>query len=313
VAIALPDRPSVGALVERYGGTCDDALKALRVGRVVTPGEAGAGDLVVLTKGQAVFRHLEGSVWICSPECAEQVPAPLRWRHAHAMWVVAHLLASAAEELLAWPTEAPPPLVARGATVASDVLIEPGAIVLSGARIGSGSRIGPGAVVHSRVALGERVIVGANSVIGRPGFGFVNGPNGEVVRIPHLGGVIVEDDVEIGALCTIDAGTLSPTRLGRMTKLDAHVHVGHNVSIGRRCFIAAQVGIAGSATIGDDVLIGGQAGVTDHATVGDRARIAAKSGVIGNVAPGVTVAGYPAVPRVRWLRAMAALMRRARR
>jgi UDP-3-O-[3-hydroxymyristoyl] glucosamine N-acyltransferase len=128
-----------------------------------------------------------------------------------------------------------------------------------------------------------------------------------VRAVPQLGGVVIEDDVVIGPLSTVDAGTLSPTRIRRGAKLDAHVHVGHNVDIGEGTIVAAQCGFAGSARIGRGVLVGGQAGIADHVVVGDGARIAAKSGVIGDVAPGATVAGYPAVPRIRWLRALAIL------
>jgi UDP-3-O-[3-hydroxymyristoyl] glucosamine N-acyltransferase len=129
-----------------------------------------------------------------------------------------------------------------------------------------------------------------------------------VRRIPQLGGVVIEADAEIGPLSTVDAGTLGPTRIGRGSKLDAQVHVGHNVVIEAGVLVAAQSGFAGSAHIGPGVKIGGQAGIADHVRVGAGATIAAKSGVIGDIPPGVVVAGFPAVPRVRWLRALAAWM-----
>jgi len=177
------------------------------------------------------------------------------------------------------------------------------------AAVGEGTTLGPNVVLHPRVVLGKNVEVGAGSVLGAPGFGWVTSAEGRTRRVPQLGGVIVEDDVSIGPLCTIDAGTLSPTRIRRGAKLDAQVHVGHNVEIGARTFVAAQTGFAGSVRVGSDVLIGGQAGIADHVRIGDRARIAAKSGVIGDVPAGAVVAGYPAVARARWLRALARLYR----
>lgn len=160
-------------------------------------------------------------------------------------------------------------------------------------------------VIYPNVRLGARVRIGPGSVIGAPGFRFVGD-----VRIPHRAGVVIEDDVEIGCNCTIDAGILAPTTIKRGTKLDAQVHVGHGVVIGEGCRIAAQVGLAGSVIIEDEVWIGGQAGVADHCRIGKGARIAAQAGVIGDVTAGSIVAGYPAVLRSRWLRGLAKLYRR---
>jgi UDP-3-O-[3-hydroxymyristoyl] glucosamine N-acyltransferase len=146
--------------------------------------------------------------------------------------------------------------------------------------------------------------------VGRPGFGWAAGPGGALARIPQLGGVLIEDDVEVGPLATVDAGTLAPTILRRGTRLDAHVHVGHNACLGPSAMVAAQSGFAGSVEVGAGVRVGGQAGVADHVRVGSGAQIAAKAGVIGDIAPGRVVAGYPAVDRGRWLRGMARLLRR---
>ncbi len=175
------------------------------------------------------------------------------------------------------------------------------------ATLGPGTVVGPHAVLHPRVRIGARVHIGASCVIGAAGFGWVPGEDGLPRAVPQLGGVIIEDDVYLGALSTIDAGTLSPTIIRRGAKLDAHVHVGHNSVIGEAAIVAAQVGFAGSVTVGRGVRIGGQAGIADHVTLGDGARVAARSGVIGDVPAGVVVAGYPAVPRMRWLRAFARL------
>lgn len=212
-------------------------------------------------------------VLLVAEKIASRVPPGRRWIHPEADRVLAELLV--AEESKQAP-EFP-----------ADAHIEPGAIVYPGVRIGRG------------------VVIGAGSVVGRRGFGYVGN-----LRIPHRAGVVLEDGVEIGALCSVDAGILWPTTIGRDTKIDSHVHVGHGVVIGARCRIAAQVGFAGSVVVEDEVFIGGQAGIADHCRIGRGARIAAKSGVIGDIAPGETVAGYPAVARSRWLRGHARLYRR---
>jgi UDP-3-O-[3-hydroxymyristoyl] glucosamine N-acyltransferase len=179
--------------------------------------------------------------------------------------------------------------------------------------MGEACSIAPSAVLGPRVVLGARVVIGAGAVVGHPGFGWAFGADGAVRPVPQLGGVVIEDDVVIGPLSTVDAGTLGPTRVRRGAKLDAHVHVGHNTEIGEGTIVAAQCGFAGSVKIGRGVLVGGQAGIADHVVVGDGARIAAKSGVIGDVPAGLTVAGYPAMPRMRWLRSLARLHQGLRR
>jgi UDP-3-O-[3-hydroxymyristoyl] glucosamine N-acyltransferase len=200
------------------------------------------------------------------------------WIHEHASWALAALL---------------------------DEALVPDAPAVTGAECA----IHPTAVLGPRVVLGARVRVGAGCVIGHPGFGWAFGAGGAVRAVPQLGGVVIEDDVVLGPLCTVDAGTLAPTRVRRAAKLDAHVHVGHNADVGEAVLVAAQTGLAGSVVVGRGALIGGQVGIADHVVVGEGARIAAKSGVIGDVPPGAVVAGYPAVPRARWLRGLAKLYR----
>ncbi|MFO0564987.1 MAG: UDP-3-O-(3-hydroxymyristoyl)glucosamine N-acyltransferase [Polyangiaceae bacterium] len=303
--IALSGPESVAELVRRLGGEADVELAGARVERVVSPWQvASSTDLVVVSSPRALAGISESAgVFLCTESLAARVPRGRRIVHPHAEWALAELLTTAAAE-----RRAPPP-----AEVSADADVHPSAVVLPGARIGARSRIGPNAVVYGGVSVGADVDIGASAVIGRPGFGFVDGPAGRVLRMPQLGGVVIEDAVEIGALSSVDAGTLGPTRIGQGSKLDAQVHVGHNVEIGPGCRIAAQVGFAGSVVLGAGVFVGGQAGFKDHVRVGDRARVGAKSGVIGDVAPGQTVAGFPAVPRVQWLRAMARLVGRASR
>ena len=311
-AIALPRAIVIDQLVSELGGELDPAVRGAIVERVAMPAAATrATDLTILTNPRWLDAAL-GSPAVClaSPELAQRLPEGRRFRHSHPMWVLARVLESVATLRVSQrPERSEAAHVERGAELGEGVVLAPGAVVLSGAKIGAGSRVEPNAVIYGGVTLGERVLVGSGAVIGRPGFGFTPAPDGRMVRVPQLGGVVIEDDVEIGALSTIDAGTLGPTVIRRACKLDAHVHVGHNVEIGRGTLVAAQAGFAGSAVVGPEVLVGGQAGVTDHANIGRGARIAAKSGVIGDIPPGAVVAGFPAVPRMRWLRAMAATLK----
>jgi UDP-3-O-[3-hydroxymyristoyl] glucosamine N-acyltransferase len=182
-------------------------------------------------------------------------------------------------------------------TIGADVTIGAGGMVYSGVRIGD------------RTVIGDRVIAHANAVIGSDGFSFAPDLNSPdvfthgvmVTRVHSLGSVEIGDDVEIGACTTIDRATLENTRIGRGTKIDNHVHIGHNVSIGESCVLCGMVGISGSVTIGDRVRLGGGVGVGDHVRIGDEAVVAAGSGVASNVQAGAFVSGYPALPHNRSL------------
>ena len=147
--------------------------------------------------------------------------------------------------------------------------------------------------------------------IGQEGFGFAVDKSGHV-RVPQLGRVLIEDDVEIGANTTVDRGAGPDTVIGQGCRIDNLVQIAHNVRIGRGTMIAAQAGIAGSATIGDFVLIGGQVGVLGHLTVGDGVRLVGQSGIIRDIEPGETYAGSPAVPVRQWHRQTAQLARLAK-
>jgi UDP-3-O-[3-hydroxymyristoyl] glucosamine N-acyltransferase len=179
--------------------------------------------------------------------------------------------------------------------------------IYPGSFIGEGSVIGEDAVVHANVSighaisLGKRVIIHSGTVIGSDGFGFVT-EGGRHHKIPQVGGVIIEDDVEIGANCCIDRATLGNTVIKKGTKIDNHVHVAHNVTIGEHCLFAAQTGIAGSATIGNYVVFGGQVGVGDHRKVGDRVMAGGKSVITRDVEAGQVIAGFNAMPLRDWLK-----------
>ncbi|MDB5306635.1 MAG: lpxD [Gemmataceae bacterium] len=187
------------------------------------------------------------------------------------------------------------------AVVGVEAEVGPNTSLHAGVVVGRGCRIGGDVVLHPRVVLyddcvvGDRVVIHANAVIGADGFGY-RFQNGRHVKVPQLGWVEIEDDVEVGAGTTIDRGTFGPTRIGAGTKIDNMVMVGHNCRIGRHNVLAAQVGIAGSSSTGDFVIIGGQAGVADHVHIGDRAVIAAQTGVSKDTPADAKLMGFPARP-----------------
>lgn len=191
--------------------------------------------------------------------------------------------------------------IAAGAHIGASVVIgdhvriHPNAVIGEGASIGDGSVIHPNVTIYPRTRIGRRVIIHAGSVIGSDGFGYVQNSAGHE-KVPHLGIVEIEDDVEIGANCTIDRATLEVTRIGAGTKIDNLVQVGHNSEIGRHVVIVAQAGISGSVTIGDATMLGGQSGISDHVRIGPNVLIGAKSGVHADIQSGVWI-GSPALPR----------------
>ena len=181
------------------------------------------------------------------------------------------------------------------------VTLYPGVFVGSDSRIGDDSVLYPNVVVREGCSLGARVIVHSGTVIGADGFGYVQ-HQGRHHKIPQLGGVVIEDDVELGANVTVDRATFGLTLVKQGTKVDNLVQIAHNVIVGEHCILVAQVGIAGSTTIGHHVMIGGQAGLADHLTIGDQVMIAAKAGVNRSIESNQVVGGIPAMPREKALR-----------
>ncbi len=184
-------------------------------------------------------------------------------------------------------------VVLEDAEIGERSAVHSGAYIGPSVRIGSDCVIHPNAVIKSPTVLGDRVIVHGGAVIGTDGFGFAR-EGDEQLKVPQLGNVVVEDDVEIGANVCIARATIGTTFIGRGTKVDNLVQIAHNVVIGEGSIIVAQVGICGSAEIGTGVVIAGQAGIGGHLTVGDRAVVGAQSGVTKSVPPGEQVSGYPA-------------------
>jgi UDP-3-O-[3-hydroxymyristoyl] glucosamine N-acyltransferase len=183
--------------------------------------------------------------------------------------------------------------IGEKASVGARSVLHSGVFLGEGAFVGEDCVLWPHVVLRERVRLGNRVTIHAGAVLGADGFGFAR-KDGKFVKIRHVGIVLVEDDVEIGANATIDRGTLGRTLIRRGVKIDNLVHIAHNVEIGEDSAMAAQVGISGSTVIGKRVLMGGQVGLVDHLTVGNDAVLIAQSGVIGNVPEGATLSGYPA-------------------
>jgi len=215
------------------------------------------------------------------------------------------------------------------AVLESDVTIECGAVVGAGASIGKGSRLGPGAIIGPNVQIGrdvtvsghasvvhaivgDRVIIHCGARIGCDGFGFAMGPGGHL-KIPQVGRVIIQDDVEIGANTCIDRGANRDTMVGEGTKIDSMVMIGHNNVIGRHCIISGQVGIAGSTELGDYVVLGGKVAVNGHIKIGSGAQIAGNSAVYESVEPGQQLGGSPARPLKLWMRDHVKIRREAKK
>lgn len=205
-------------------------------------------------------------------------------------------------------------MVERGAMLGADVRLGAGcrigahAVIEDGVTMGAECSLGPHTVVHHGTRMGHRVVLKAGARVGASGFGYASSLEGPT-PIPHIGQCVIEDDVDIGANTTVDRGMLDDTVVGRGTKIDNLVQIGHNVRIGARCVIMGQAGLGGSTVLEDDVMLGGQAGLAGHLRIGARARVAAQGGVIGDVPANTTVSGYPARPHRAVLRQTAALAR----
>jgi UDP-3-O-[3-hydroxymyristoyl] glucosamine N-acyltransferase len=237
--------------------------------------------------------------------------------------VFARLVPSLARPRIFKPGQAIDP----SAQIEEGVRIGPGAVIGAGAQIGAGAEIGPHAIIGPGVAIGRRTRIGANAsisfaligddvnilagaVIGEQGFGVAGDASGPV-DVPHLGRVIIQDRVTIGANSCVDRGVFDDTTIGEGAKIDNLCHVAHNCTIGRGVLIAAFGGISGSTQLGDGVTLGGRVGIADHRKIGAGATLAGGAAVFQDVPPGEVWSGYPAKPLRKWLREAAWLSRKA--
>lgn len=184
--------------------------------------------------------------------------------------------------------------IGHDVSIGNNSIIYPNVTILQGVTIGENAIIYPGVTIREFCTIGDNVILQPGAVIGSDGFGYVK-VNGKNVKIEQIGIVKLEDDVEIGANCSIDRGTIGNTIIKKGTKLDNLVHIAHNVIIGEQGFITGQVGIAGSTQIGDNVILGGQVGLGGHISIGNNVTIAAKGGLTHNVGDNETLSGFPAI------------------
>ncbi len=197
-------------------------------------------------------------------------------------------------------------VVAGGARIGSRVTLYPGVSVGAGSVIGDDCVLYPSVCVREGVVIGNRVIIHAGAAIGSDGFGFVT-EGGVHHKIPQVGGVIIEDDVEIGSNSTVDRATLGNTVIKKGTKIDNLVQIAHNVTVGEHCLLAAQVGISGSTRLGKYVVFGGKVGTADHISIGDGVMAGGYSGIRTDVEPGQVIAGNYAMPLREWQKVQAVL------
>ena len=274
-------------------------LKATRAGAVLAGGAAAAADLpagsALLCAADPEMAFVE-ALRLLYPETPEQPGIDPR------------AVVEPGVELGAGASVGPYAVIRAGARIGARCRILAHAVVGRGCVLDEDCRLYPHVVLYDGVVLGKRVIVHSGSVLGADGFGY-KFRGGRQVKVPQVGSVEIADDVEIGANTCIDRGTLGPTRVGRGTKIDNLVQIGHNVTVGQHCILCGQTAVAGSVVIEDYAVLGGQTGVADHVRVGKGAKIGAQTGVGTDIPAGTEVFGPWAQERRRAFKEIAALRR----
>ncbi len=324
---------SLKELAEIAGGSLSEGADGGASFSDVAPlGEARASDISFLDNKRYIDSYTKSTAGACivHPSLVSKAPVGMQLvvmedpyrgyaRVARAFYPLVPIEPQIADSSTIHPT----------AEVGSGCRVDPGVVIGANTRIGDNSWIGANTVIGSGVTIGNdsrvgplvtldfckigsQVIIHTGVRIGQDGFGFAMGPEGHL-KVPQLGRVIVEDDVEIGANSTIDRGTGPDTVIGAGSKIDNLVQIGHNVRLGRCCIVVSQVGISGSTTVGDFAALGGQVGLAGHLEIGPGAQVAAQSGVMRNVAAGEKIGGSPAQPFREWMRGVAAIERMSKK
>ncbi|MGC6511359.1 MAG: UDP-3-O-(3-hydroxymyristoyl)glucosamine N-acyltransferase [Parvibaculales bacterium] len=324
------DPVSASELADRIGADVEPGSGTLPIQDVASLAQAGSGDVSFL-ENEKYLQDLKGShagAVIVSPERADAVPdnsvALITSKPYQGFALAAQFFypeATLCEPLAGLQDEA----VHADAKLEEGVVLGHGVVIGAGAEIGSGTKIAANTVIGSGCVLGrdcrigsnvtithaligDRVIVHSNTAIGQDGFGFAPGDSGHI-KIPQLGRVLIQNDVEIGAGCAIDRGAIPDTVIGEGTKIDNLCQLAHNSSLGRHCFMAAQSGLAGSSSVGDYTMIGGKVGIAGHLKIGNHVIIQGASVVTKNLPDKAHVSGYPARAVNDWRRQQAQISR----
>jgi len=313
-------------------GLSNPAYSESVIETIAAASDGPPGSLVFVEgkRNVGLMARLQATAVLCPPEFADKAPTGVAVlvnpRPQQAFAMVGRLMFPAAATPVALTSETG---ISPGAHVDPTAHVEPGAVIEAGAVIGPGVAIGSGTVIAPNAVIGRdcrigrdgyigpgasiqyalignRVIVHGGARIGQDGFGFVSGAKGPE-RVPQIGRVIIQDDVEIGSNTTVDRGAMADTVIGEGTKIDNLGQIAHNVRIGRGCIIAGHCGLSGSVTLGDFVMLGGRVGIADHITVGDRVQVAASSGLMYDIPAGERWAGMPAQPMRDFFRELSAI------